>query len=120
MSLRRSTLVGFGVALLLVAALTASAGASGRANDPPCTKQALGAGLKRGAAQPGNARITGSFACDDGWAYSGIEVGGGQHGFDAIAVFRAQKGVWVTVNRAKPCRTRAIPKTLYQGACTTS
>ena len=38
----------------------------------------------------------------------------------AFAVYRAKNGVWVTVDRAKPCRTHAIPKKIYRGACTTS
>ena len=82
----------------------------------PCTKKALSAGLKRGPAAQKNAKFTGSFACASGWAYSGIVVGGD----DAVAVYKAKNGVWVTVNRAKPCRTHAIPKKIYKGACTTS
>jgi hypothetical protein len=45
---------------------------------------------------------------------------GGKHGSDSIAVFKARNGVWVTVDRAKPCQTHAIPKKIYRGACTTS
>ena len=80
---------------------------------------ALSAGLKRGSAQPKNAKFQGSFGCAGGWAYSGIVVGG-RHGFEAIAVYKAEHGLWVTVDRAKPCRTRAIPKKIYRAACTTS
>jgi hypothetical protein len=107
-------------AVLVVAAFAAPAGAStNKSKYPPCTKKALSAGLKRGSAQPKNAKIVGSFGCAGGWAYSGIVVGG-KHGFDAIAVFKAKNGVWMTVDRAKPCQTHAIPKKLYRGACTTS
>lgn len=106
--------------LLVVAVFAASAGASTtKSKYPPCTKKALSAGLKRGSAQPKNARFQGSFGCAGGWAYSGIVVGG-KNGFEAIAVYKAKNGVWVTVNRAKPCRTHAIPKKIYRGACTTS
>jgi hypothetical protein len=105
---------------LLAALFTASAGASTSTSKyPPCTRKALSAGLKRGSAQPKNAKFQGSFACAGGWAYSGIVVGG-KHGFDAIAVYKAENGVWVTVDRAKPCRTHEIPKKIYRGACTTS
>jgi hypothetical protein len=103
-----------------VAALAASAGATSIVKNPPCTKAALSAGLKRGPAAQKNAKFQGSFACAGGWAYSGIVVGNKENGFDAIAVYKAKNGVWVTVNRAKPCRTHAIPKKIYKGACTTS
>jgi hypothetical protein len=103
-----------------VAALAASAGATSIAKNPPCTKAALSAGLKRGPAAQKNAKFQGSFACAGGWAYSGIVVGNKKNGFDAIAVYKAKNGVWVTVKRAKPCRTHAIPKKIYKGACTTS
>jgi hypothetical protein len=107
-------------ALVVLGALAASAsGSTGASKYPPCTKRALSAGLKRGSAQPKNAKFQGSFGCAGGWAYSGIVVGG-QHGFEAIAVYKAEHGVWVTVDRAKPCRTHAIPKKIYRAACTTS
>jgi hypothetical protein len=117
----RGSLILLAAALFAVAAFAASAGAStSMAKYPPCTKKALSAGLKRGPAAQKNAKFTGSFGCAGGWAYSGIVVGNGKNGFDAIAVYQAKNGVWVTVNRAKPCRTRAIPKKIYRGACTTS
>jgi hypothetical protein len=108
--------------LFVVAACAASAAAASSTamtKEPPCTPKALSAGLKRGSAQPKNARFKKSFGCAGGWAYSEIAVGG-KHGFDAVAVYRAEHGVWVAVNRAKPCRTHAIPKKIYRGACTTS
>jgi hypothetical protein len=116
----RGSLILVATALLVMAALAAAASAStSKSKYPPCTKKALSAGLKRGSAQPKNAKFERSFGCTGGWAYSGIVVGG-EHGFDAIAVYRAKNGVWVTVDRAKPCRTHAIPKRIYRGACTTS
>ncbi len=115
----QGSLIALAAALGAVAVLAASAGASAATRYPRCTKQALSAGLKRGTAQPKNAKFQGSFGCAGGWAYSGIIVGG-KHGFDAIAVYKAQRGVWVTVDRAKPCRTHEIPKKIYRGACTTS
>ncbi|MGP0053269.1 MAG: hypothetical protein ACLPZR_31125 [Solirubrobacteraceae bacterium] len=116
----RGSVIMLAAALLVVGAFAASAGAhASKSKYPPCTKPALSAGLKRGSAQPKNAKFEGSFGCAGGWAYSGIVVGG-KHGFDAIAVYKAKNGVWVTVDRAKPCRTHAIPKKIYRGACTTS
>ena len=116
----RGSLILVAIALVVVAAFAATAGAStSKSKYPPCTKKALSAGLKRGSAQPKNAKLMGSFGCAAGWAYSGILVGG-KHGFDAIAVYKAKSGVWVTVDRAKPCRTHAIPKKIYRAACTTS
>jgi hypothetical protein len=99
--------------------LAASATATGAPKYPPCTKTALSAGLKRGSAAQKNAKVVGSFGCARGWAYSDILVGG-KNGFEAIAVYKAKNGLWVTVDRAKPCRTHAIPKRIYRGACTTS
>jgi hypothetical protein len=121
MKATRGRLIVLVTALLVVAACAASAAASSSAmtKEPPCTPKALSAGLKRGSGQPMNARFAKSFGCAGGWAYSGIVVGG-KHGFDAVAVYRAEHGVWVAVSRAKPCRTHAIPKKIYRGACTTS
>lgn len=120
MKTTRDSLILLATAMLAVAAFAASASAStSRSKYPPCTKKALSAGLKRGSAQPKNAKLEGPFGCAGRWAYSGILVGG-KHGFEAIAVYRAKNGVWTTVDRAKPCRTHAIPKKIYRAACTTS
>ena len=120
MKTTRAGLILLATALLAVAAFAASAGAStSKPKYPPCTKKALSAGLKRGSAQPKNAKFEGSFGCARGWAYSGVLIGG-KNGFEAIAVYKAKNGVWVTVDRAKPCLTHAIPKKIYRGACTTS
>ncbi len=116
----RSSLVVLVSALFMMAAFAPVVSATtGKSKFPPCTKAALSAGLKRGSAQPKNARFEKSFGCAGGWAYSGVVVGG-KHGFDAVAVYKAKNGLWVTVDRAKPCRTHAIPKKIYRGACTTS
>jgi hypothetical protein len=120
MKTTRSSLILLATALLVMAAFVAAASAAtSKSKYPPCTKKALSAGLKRGSAQPKNAKLVGSFGCARGWAYSVIAVGG-KHGFDAIAVYKAKNGVWATIDRGKPCRTHAIPKKIYKGACTTS
>ena len=120
MTSTRSNLILLAGVLLVLAAVAAAANASSlNPGSPPCSRRALSAGLRRGTAQPKNARLQGSFGCAGGWAYSGIVVGG-KHGFDAIAVYRAEKGTWVAVNRAKPCARHLIPEKIYRGACTTS
>jgi hypothetical protein len=117
----RGILILVAAAVVMAAAfVTSASAASGKSKYPPCTKKALSAGLKRGSARQKNAKIVGSFGCAGGWAYSQILVGGPQHGFDAIAVYKAKNGVWATVDRAKPCLTHAIPKKIYRAACTTS
>ena len=117
----RGSLILVAAAVLAVAALSTSAGAASYGGKKPaCTKKALSAGLKRGSARPKQARILATWGCAGGWAYSEIAVGHGKNGFDAVAVFKAKNGVWVTVNRAKPCRKHLIPKKIYRGACTTS
>jgi hypothetical protein len=115
----RGSLILVAAALVMPSTSAASADASASKSYAPCTKKALSAGLKRGSAQPKNAKFHGSFGCSGAWAYSGVVVGG-KHGFDAIAVYTAKNGTWLTTDRAKPCRTHAIPKKIYRGACTTS
>jgi hypothetical protein len=116
----RGSLLLLAAALLAVAALSASAGAAAsKSKYPPCTKQALGAGLKRGSAKEPQGRVMPRFACVRGWAYSDIAVGRGKNGFDAIALFKAKNGQWSTVNRAGPCTKKgALPKKIFNGACT--
>ena len=118
MKTTRGILILLGTGLLMAGVFATSAGASTTSKHPPCTQKALSAGLKRGSA-PKNAKFLKPFGCARGWAYSAILVGG-RNGFEATAVYKAKNGVWVTVNRAKPCRTHAIPKKIYRGACTTS
>jgi hypothetical protein len=121
MKTTRGSLILLAAALITAAAFTATAGAAtGKGKYPPCTKKALSAGLKRGSAQPKNAKVLGSFGCARGWAYSAVLVGGSRNGVEAVAVYKARHGVWVTVDRAKPCRTHAIPRKIYRAACTTS
>jgi hypothetical protein len=107
-------------ALLAVAALSTSAGAAPyKAKNPPCTKKALSAGLKRGTAKEPQGRVLARFACVKGWAYSDIAVGHGKSGFDAIALYKAKNGKWSTVTRAGPCNKKGtLPKKIFNGACT--
>jgi hypothetical protein len=106
--------------LLAVACVASASAAPSMSTSPPCTPKALSAGLKRGKGQPKNVRFERSFGCAGAWAYSEVEIGTGMHRIDAVAVYHAEHGVWVAVNRAKPCRTHEIPAKIYRGACTTS
>jgi hypothetical protein len=119
-SIRGSLLITLLAALLVVTAFAVSAGAASMSKLPPCTQKALAAGLKRGSAQPKGAVFTKPFACASGWAYSGVIVGGKKNGVEATAVYQAKNGVWQTVDRAKPCKTHAIPQKIYKGACLTN
>src|ERR1700722_20840626 len=106
----RGSLILLATALFAAAAFAASAGAStSMSKNPPCTKAALSAGLKRGPAAEKHAKVLGSFGCSGGWAYSEIFVGNKKNGFDAVAVYKAKNGVWATVNRAKPCQKHQVP-----------
>lgn len=116
----RGSLILLAAALLVAAAFSASAGAAARASkNPPCTKKALSAGLKRGSAKEPQGRVLSVFACVQGWAYADIAVGHGKNGFDAIALYQAKNGTWSTVSRAGPCTKKgALPKKIFNGACT--
>jgi hypothetical protein len=115
-----STLRRAGVLLAVVMALIAVAAvapAAGAAKLPPCTKQALTAGLKRGTAKvPGGKIYDRTFGCAGSYAYAAVNT----KFFTLTAVFRASGSSWVTINRTKPCKKRVIPKRIYKRACLTS
>jgi hypothetical protein len=89
--------------------------AAAPANNPPCTRKALAAGLKRGANKIPGAPIEG-FRCAGRWAFAVVLDGVD----DVPALFHAQGTSWVTVDREKPCRTHAVPKKIYAAACLAS
>jgi hypothetical protein len=82
---------------------------------PPCTKKALAAGLKRGANKLAGDPIEG-WRCAGRWAIAVVLDGVD----DVPALFHAQGGRWVTVDREKPCRTHAVPKKIYAASCLAS
>jgi hypothetical protein len=84
-------------------------------NNPPCTRKALAAGLKRGANKIPGAPIEG-FRCTGRSAFAVVLDGVD----DVPALFHAQGTSWVTVDREKPCRTHAVPKKIYAAACLAS
>jgi hypothetical protein len=115
----RGSLILLAAALLVVAAFSTSAGAAARkAKQPPCTKKALNAALKRGTAKEPKGRVTGGIGCTKGWAYADIAVGHGSAGFDAIALYKAKNGKWSTVSRGVYCpKKNVLPKKIFNGAC---
>lgn len=85
---------------------------------PPCTRQALIAGLRRGAdPQPTATFSRGTFGCAGRFAYaSGVVV----HRYDEVVLFIARSGRWETADRGKYCPNHQVPAKIYKGACTTS
>lgn len=90
--------------------------AAGATKRPPCTKQALTAGLKRGVDKQPGAKIARPFGCAGSYAYAAANT----RFFTYTAVFKANGTQWVTINRAKPCNKRLIPRRIYRNACLTS
>ncbi len=84
---------------------------------PPCTKQALTAGLGRGSDKHPNGKIfKKTFGCAGSYAYAAVNL----KFFTYTQVFRASGTRWVTISRIKPCNKRLIPKKIYKPACLTS
>ena len=97
--------------------VVAVAPAAGAAKGPPCTKQALTAGLKRGADKQTGGNIAGkTFGCAGQYAYAEVNT----KVFTYTAVFKASASQWATINRTKPCNQKLIPKKIYKPACLTS
>ena len=86
--------------------------------DPPCTRPALVAGLRRGADPQPTATFSGrAFGCAGRFAYaSGVVV----DDYEEIVLFVASAGRWETADRGKYCSTHQVPAKIYTGACTTS
>lgn len=85
------------------------------AKRPPCTQQALTAGLKRGPFKMPGAHIEG-FRCAGRWAFA-VALDGVD---DVPALFRAHGTRWYSVDRVKPCNDHAVPKKIYAPACLSS
>jgi hypothetical protein len=106
------------VAAGLIGAVTV-APAVGATTRPPCTRQALTAGLKRGTQKHPHGKIAkgkGSFGCAGPYAYAAVDL----KLFTITQVYKAQGGRWATINRTKPCNKKRIPKRIYTAACLTS
>ncbi len=112
----RRTVTLSAVAAGLTGAVTV-APAAGASKGPPCTKAALTAGLKRGAVKvPGGKIFDKTFGCAGRYAYAEVNT----KQFTLTSVFIVSGNQWVTINRAKPCNKKLIPKKIYKKACLTS
>jgi hypothetical protein len=92
--------------------LGASSASGAKARYPPCTKQALTAGLRHNR-PPLRGQLVKPWACAGGFAASGLVV----HGNESTVLFRASSGVWKPANATKYCANGAIPARIYQLAC---
>lgn len=107
------------LALALIVALVAALGivavgtAAGAARRPPCTRQALSAGLRRGPERVTVGKIARPWGCSGSFAYSAVLF----TRFEGTALFRAQNGRWVTANRSRYCRGHQVPRRIYKPAC---
>lgn len=95
-----------------LAGAVAAGPASGAGSKPPCTKQALSAGLKRGTARV-NGKIGKPFGCAGTWAYSSVQTSK----FEFTALFRADGTRWATASRSKYCKVNIVPKKIFKPAC---
>jgi uncharacterized protein YneF (UPF0154 family) len=102
-------------------ALASTHGSAAKAKkNPPCTKVALQAGLKRGPAAKSHVRFTKPFGCARRWAYSGGLVGHGQAEFEVTVLYHAVNGRWQSSSRIGPCKAHTVPKKIYKPACETN
>lgn len=79
---------------------------------PPCTRQALVAGLRRGV-RPLQGRLVRPWACAGRFAYAGLVVDGNE----GTVLFRAVGRVWKPADRGKYCADGVVPARIYQPAC---
>jgi len=101
------------VALTSAAGALCTSSASGAATrHPPCTRQALVAGLRRGV-RPLQGRLVRPWACAGSFAYAGLVVDGNE----VTVLFRAVGRVWKPADRGKYCADGAVPARIYQLAC---
>jgi hypothetical protein len=83
---------------------------------PPCTRTALVAGLRRGPARVPNARLTRPWGCAGQFAYTNAVLGG-----DDITVLLHSTGrQWQTASRARYCKGQTVPKRIRRAACDTN
>jgi hypothetical protein len=90
------------------------------AGEPACTSANILQSLRRTYKSGGPFRRTYGVKCADGWAVAFVLVGSGNAAFESTNLFRARGGMWVPINRSRPCKDHSIPKKLYQMACFTN
>jgi hypothetical protein len=107
-------------AVMLVASLgaggaswAASASAAGP-TVPPCSRQALASGLRRGHV---HGTLERGFRCAGRFAYSGVLVGSGAHRITITVLFRAGSDGWTVASRGKYCQNGSVPSRIRRGAC---
>jgi hypothetical protein len=87
--------------------------------NPPCTRQALTAGLHRSKLR-GRRRLN-SWGCAGRFAYGGVEVFTKSGlGIETTVLFRADARGWEVVSRGKYCENGAVPARIRQPACETN
>jgi hypothetical protein len=95
-----------------VGVLGASPASGAKARYPPCTKQALTAGLRHDR-PPLRGRLVRPWACAGRFAASGLVADGNE----STVLFRASKGVWKPTDATKYCEDGALPPRIYRMAC---
>jgi hypothetical protein len=81
---------------------------------PPCTKQALARGLKRGETPFPGGRIDEPWDCAGHFAYAAVLY----KDEELTVLFRAVSRRWKTADRAKYCDD--VPGRIWQPACNTN
>jgi hypothetical protein len=100
------------IALGLMVPTVAVASQIATGSTPPCTKQALAAGLRRGP-RPLAGRVVRPWECAGRFAAAGVIA----HGDEFTVVFRAHDVIWEPTASAKYCKDGQIPARIYQLAC---
>jgi len=109
----------------MVAVLPSSPGtslasvASVSAASAPCTKRALEGAMRRAHTK---ARIATprAFGCARGFAYAFAVVGSGTVGYEENLLFRASRGRWKVVSRARYCKQPIVPARIKKAVCYSS
>lgn len=103
-------------AIVAAIALAAPAGSLAASTVPPCTKQALKAGLKRGYDPFPQGELVRPWGCAGQYAYAGVIV----QGNELTILFREVRDVWSTASRAKYCTNGSVPSRIRVPACNTN
>jgi hypothetical protein len=96
-------------------ALYASTASGASVRYPPCSKQALIGGLRRGATPFARGRVVRPWACAGRFAYASVVVDGNE----LTVLFRADGRHWKTAGRSTYCADGAVPARIRQIACNT-
>jgi hypothetical protein len=86
---------------------------------PPCTSAAI-LDAVRGSPPSGPNRSITDFGCNGGWAWAGVDVNVGTHGYEATDLLKASGTAWTVVDRSKYCKPGQVPADVYNPGCTTN